>query len=802
MRAALLSPLVLFGCMNVCGSVTNINREVSLDVFPRGYINVTEPPCSLDNTGVVDVTTALQACINLAYNYSVPVVPLFFPGGTYLVSDTITIEQNNPGGDDGINVVPGRFLPRVLVGATASGMGNRPVIVLAANSPGFGNTDSKYKPVIDIFEDPAQCGEGCDMNNLFKGIDIDLTRPGNPGAVGIVNAGAQGATVTDVTVRAAPTTFACYAGVNGAGGSHANIACYGAKYGLYIDNSQPVPVVVGATLVNQSISAVYYFSQETLSMVGVNIITSPTAAGPVITVTSPSTLGMTFVDVNITCTGANLTAISTKMSLHLRDVYVSGCGVSVDQANAPSIPGPGSACPGQAGAVTHISLYAKGNDPMPYYHSDVVYINGSRQDGGLVSTVDQCSSAGVPSDLITRHLWDEASFPWVDAPGTANAVTDCGAVGDGVTDDTAALQSCLSTHTSVFLPPGLFRISATLDLQPGGALVGMGNGASYILASSDGFPGANASNPTPMVRTAANDAAAAPTILAFLGIVTWQHLPDVYTLNWRSQNPSSVWRVNFESRDCECLWLSAYQQLSPTIVPCKLPVNITMPKSVFRGVGRVYSFVNDDTGAIISTGAKYRSLMIRDIPSSSGITSASSRLRFYSLNLEHAQSEANAEITNASWVDIYSVKSEGNLPALWIRSSTDHVAVLGLGGGLTAFAYNFTFPSDFELATPCFFRVDPGAQDITFASLLDHGYGAAPPYWPPNNGGCRWKHEYPYPGSSVDAYPFWTYPNVTMWNCWYGYRAATAYWYMIGIGATGTGTTPMDKPVYYTYGAS
>lgn len=99
-------------------------------------------------------------------------------------------------------------------------------------------------------------------------------------------------------------------------------------------------------------------------------------------------------------------------------------------------------------------------------------------------------------------------------------------------------------------------------------------------------------------------------------------------------------------------------------MPCSLPVNITIAKSVFRGLGRVHGFVNDDTGAIINTGAKYRSLLIAN---TSGFATTEKRLRFYSVNLEHAQSEANGEIFNASFVNIYSLKGEGNIPLLWVR---------------------------------------------------------------------------------------------------------------------------------------
>ena len=54
-----------------------------------------------------------------------------------------------------------------------------------------------------------------------------------------------------------------------------------------------------------------------------------------------------------------------------------------------------------------------------------------------------------------------------------------------------------------------------------------------------------------------------------------------------------------------------------------------------------------------------------------------------------------------------------------------------------------------------------------------------------------------YPGTAVPFYPFSTYPNVTMWNCWYGESVATSFWYMIGDGVSGH-TQPKDKPIYWS----
>jgi hypothetical protein len=635
--------------------------------------------CGCDNLGATDTTARLQACVDAAYAFTLPRVPVFLPAGTYLVSDTLSLAQENPGPDDGINVVPGRFLPHILVGAPVAAGGARPVIRLAPNAPGFaGNATSAagatpYKPVVSLF---SRGGEGVDMNNLFKGIDLDLTADGNAGACGVSHPGAQGATVTDVAVRAAAGSFACFCGLNGAGGMHANVLCEGARYGLYIDDSQPVPSGVGITLVNQSVSAVLFFGQETLSLVGVRIVLSPAATGPAIAQTINE--GMSLVDVSIECGSVAQTAVQSTSSLFMRDVFVAGCGLAIVQTGATTVPGPPA-----AQAWLHLASYARGVDRSPFYVANVVTVAGVREPNGTVLVTDAAAPA---ADLLARHLWDESAFPDRGAPGVADARRDCGAKGDNATDDTAALQACFASHTRVFLPPGLYRISDTLDLPPGASLVGFNNAASIIVAASAGFPRASAAQPLPMLRTSDDAGGATATTIAFIGIVTWQHLAHVTTLDWRTLSAASVWRANFESRDCECLWLSAYQALAPTVVPCELPQNITIPRTVLRGLGRIYGFVNDDTGAIISTGASYRSLLVDGSRGSADPGGA--RLRLYSLNLEHAQSEANGEIRNSSNVDVYSVKAEGNTVILWLRADTVNVSVLGFGGDPTAFPFN------------------------------------------------------------------------------------------------------------------
>ncbi len=56
-------------------------------------------------------------------------------------------------------------------------------------------------------------------------------------------------------------------------------------------------------------------------------------------------------------------------------------------------------------------------------------------------------------------------------------VRDFGAIGDGVTDDTAAILAALAAHRSVFLPAGIYRTSAPIVLGYGQTLYGEGEGS-------------------------------------------------------------------------------------------------------------------------------------------------------------------------------------------------------------------------------------------------------------------------------------------------------------------------------------
>ena len=75
--------------------------------------------------------------------------------------------------------------------------------------------------------------------------------------------------------------------------------------------------------------------------------------------------------------------------------------------------------------------------------------------------------------LPAAEAWTPAAvtqptLDWQPRSGWVSVVDPfCGAKGDGKTDDTAAIQKCLSNMTSgsvLHFPPGTYRITSTLEV--------------------------------------------------------------------------------------------------------------------------------------------------------------------------------------------------------------------------------------------------------------------------------------------------------------------------------------------------
>ncbi len=121
--------------------------------------------------------------------------------------------------------------------------------------------------------------------------------------------------------------------------------------------------------------------------------------------------------------------------------------------------------------------------------------NGIRL-GGEVTTIAEASLDGLLDEL---RIWNRplsaqeigqdyaqslpegigqlsAPIPPATEDGWVNVKTGYGAVGDGVADDTRAMQNAFSSGRSIFLPEGTYRVTDTLDLDTGTCVRGEGCG--------------------------------------------------------------------------------------------------------------------------------------------------------------------------------------------------------------------------------------------------------------------------------------------------------------------------------------
>jgi hypothetical protein len=699
----------------------------------------------VDGSGTTDVTHELQAAISAAYEAQ---LALWLPAGArYLVSDTLWANQSNFGSSLPVNLRPARWRTNVILGSPK----HRPTIVLAAHSPGFSDA-AHPKNVLKLHNTGR---ENDHMNQLLRSVDFEL-RAGNPGAVAVFVHGAQGTSVQDVTVHMVDA-LAGFGGGGGAGASHLNISAIGGQYGVRFDESEPGPVVAGGRFYNQSVSGVSWLvgkhnsnGQGPLVVVGVTVQQAVGASGPAISSTGTV---MYVIDAVIQCSSpprGGSFGVAVSPNAYLRGVYTKSCMLTPGKK-----PGPGDRF-----SVIHEAVHG------------TIWAEGRSIPHASIMNTSTLPASEAPPDVVAMHIpenWDQSAFLDTDF---ADAVVDCHAKGDGVSDDTHALQACLDKHSKVFLPKGLFRINKTLQMSADSTLIGLSQTHSVIAPVTTGF---RSSLPAPLLRTAMGK----QVNIAFVGLVTWWHVPGVFTLEWHAKQ--GVYRSNYESRVCECMWLSDYGSPNSahgklgTWPPsnCSYPaVNLSVAKTQIYGTGKFFNYVSDED-ILMTDHINYRDLLV-----SNNSASVDDRLAFYAINLEHAMSQANGELRAASHVDIFGLKKEGSTTVLWIRDSRD-ITVVGTAGGYTALSNKSQYPNDFAPYVPSIYRVErtsPLKLAITaYDRDAQNGYSAADRNaFADQTLTMKVKCSFPLDASQLQAghFPHHSWPALisSLWAPWCGYN--------------------------------
>lgn len=611
-----------------------------------GYVDVTKNPFRADPTGTADATQAIQAAVLFARDHQ---MACFFPTGTYLVSDTIECVQQLYQRANGKVFGANRF-PNMLVGSRAGDQ--RPRLLLKPRSPGFGDPERPKtvlhfwargyaNPTNDFLEGipPEREQPNISMNQMLVNLDIVIGE-GNPGAVALHHQAAEGSAIEECTIDATHGLIGIRGGI-GSGGSSASVTVIGGRIGLdftgYMSGTQPTPVITGFNLRGQTECAIRSSSRQTLVAVGLHLH-ADRCRGPLVQVATGLQANhgeLTLVDsvVDFADSGpkqAERVVVQSDRGVYFDNVYVYGAAkVMVDPERRQELAGNPS-------GWLHVRRHAAASADRPNQGNTYrypVYVNGKSVDRHSELSVGSPPSKGLQS----RHLWP-ADFPSFESARVANVKDEAyGAKGDGLADDTAAIQRAINQREIVFLPRGCYLVTRTLQLRPNTKLLGVGQSISLLVAGPAAAFG-DADHPAPMIRTA--DSADASTVLAFLGFYTPSKVLGAQSLEWRCGGKSIFRGVEIHGR--------SGVQPAPVIV-------------AGHGGGNWYNF--------------------RDRSARLLVDRAQGPLRFYQFSVQ----QVTSEVRGSRSVSFFGTKYEGNEPMLVFRDC-DQVRLFGHGGNAKALA--------------------------------------------------------------------------------------------------------------------
>ena len=471
-----------------------------------GLLDVTRKPYLADPQGKRDSTEAIRRAVNDARDKG---LVCFFPLGTYLISDTISCEQENYKLDTP-RFVDGRMAyywhrnhKIVMLGSTKGG--KRPVLKLSKDAKGF---DDPASPKIAVwiwartwFGDGTGEQPNISFGHYFMGIDIDVR--GHAGAIGLKHSGSQGCTLQDSTIHAEGAFSGLYNCPGQAAGTY-NVEVIGGDYGFYADSQSRFPILVGCRFRNQVKAAIGYAkggTQVPTLLVGCLFENS---SGKVIDLTAaPRYAGVSMVDCVIRMSGGVLALTRKDENIFLENTYVRG---------AESIISGGRKI-GPAEKWTLVERFSS------HTEEGVNLLNG-KESSNQVAQWKTTESEPDYAAILTRHWTRRPSFEDEDAVN----VKSFGAKGDGASDDTRAFELAISSHDKIFVPPGDYRLKGNLIMKNNTQIYSLSSFLTSVGGSGGSTEVGATSGSDLFTLSTPDDPSASPGIwfLAVSGRINWR----------------------------------------------------------------------------------------------------------------------------------------------------------------------------------------------------------------------------------------------------------------------------------------
>ena len=456
---------------------------------PQGVFFTSEMSgCRAD--GKTDVSEALQEALN-RISRERGFGTLYLPEGKYRISRTI-------------------YVPAAvrLIGYGKT----RPEIILADKSQGF---DGAPKPMLwltgGLVTNPERVPDGS-AGTFYSGIsnvDIRIGK-GNPGAAGVRAHVAQHGVVSHVTVRGGDG-YACLWDV---GNELEDVELFGARYGIDSGTSAPSwPIAMVDAYFEGQKEAAVFTRNAGLAIVNMKVKNCP--VGVLCGQDTPDRLYLEDCFFENVRKGVVMTAAEGATNqLNLLEIHCKDVPVAVElTAQGRKVDAP---------AKTYCIREFVAGLVIPEMGADADY-----------GTVCEMEPEAFPAGFSRTIPALPDMSQWV-------SVKRFGAVGDGETDDTDAIQRAIDGNATVFFPEGWYRITGTIHMREGSRLVGLHPfSTQFVLAeSTPAFSGFGA--PVPMVESSRGD-----DIFTGIGICTGGYNKRAVGMKWTASERSLLNDVKF-----------------------------------------------------------------------------------------------------------------------------------------------------------------------------------------------------------------------------------------------------------------
>ena len=386
----------------------------------------------ITNDGKTDVSDILQQAINQLKadrNFGI----LFIPEGTYTLSKTITIPA-------AIRLI---------------GYGKkRPVFLLCKNAPGFQVPDPEDKGKASYMfwftggmAEPGKPIRDAGAGTFYSALsNIDLKiEDGNPCAVALRTHFAQHSFISHCNIY----TGNGKAGIFDVGNMIEDVHFYGGEYGIYTTKTSPGwQFMMLDTYFEGQRTAAIKTQEAGLTIVRMKVKNVPS----VILVEHNYWEKLIMDDCRFENIAGPVLTVSNEANAHLQ--------VNIRNLTCKNVPV----------LVFFQDLASKITAPAEVYRVKR-FIHGLQMDDPeLPATIRTTFETEVLRALPVETASDIPRLPGMD---TWVNLKTLGAKGDGLADDTKAIQDAIDTYPVIYVPQGSYRVSETLKLRQNTVLIGL-----------------------------------------------------------------------------------------------------------------------------------------------------------------------------------------------------------------------------------------------------------------------------------------------------------------------------------------